>query len=104
MAIVYRNGFPYLYRSKRKGRRVTSEYVASGESALLIDQMEKIERDERDYQRWKEQEERKADQKRQRELDNLVADVRTIATSALESAGYHQHRGQWRRRRGQRTC
>ena len=27
MGLVYRNGRPYLYRSKRRGGRVTSEYV-----------------------------------------------------------------------------
>ena len=31
MGLVYRNGRPYLYRSVRRGGRVTSEYLASGD-------------------------------------------------------------------------
>ena len=52
MGLVYRNGRPYLYRSVRRGGRVTSEYVASGIDALLIDRLEGVERDKRDYEAW----------------------------------------------------
>lgn len=100
MALVYRNGRPYLYRSKRRGGKVTSEYVASGESALLIARMEQIERDELDYRRWALQEDRRKDAHHDAQLDELVAQARALARDALERAGYHQHhRGEWRRRR-----
>src|SRR5262249_1606950 len=36
MALVYRNGRPYLYRSVRRDGRVTSEYRGSGEVAELM--------------------------------------------------------------------
>jgi hypothetical protein len=36
MAIVYRNGRPYCYRSERRGDRVASTYMGSGEDAILI--------------------------------------------------------------------
>ena len=52
MALVYRGGRPYFNKSVRRGGRVTSEYVASGESAVLISQMETIDADEQDSQRW----------------------------------------------------
>ena len=64
MAVIHRNGRTYIYRSVRRGGKVTSEYGGSGECARLIGQMEAIERDGRDYERWTEQEER-------RELDEL---------------------------------
>ncbi len=52
MVLVYRNGRPRLQRSVRRGGRVTTEYVASGESAVLIARMGALERDERDSQRY----------------------------------------------------
>jgi hypothetical protein len=47
MGLVFRDGGVYLYRSVRKGGRVTSEYVASGVDARLIAALEDMERDER---------------------------------------------------------
>ena len=99
MAVVHRNGRTYIYRSVRRGGKVTSEYGGSGECARLIGQMEAIERDEREYQRWTGQEER-------RELDELddaldkMLNKRKPPRDTLTAAGYHQHhRGKWRKRR-----
>lgn len=100
MALVYRNGRPYLYRSKRRGRRVTSEYVASGESALIIATMETIDRDERDFERWSIQKERQEAAERDTRLDDIVRLSGELAREVLERAGFRQHhRGEWRRRR-----
>jgi hypothetical protein len=103
MAIVTRNGRPYLYKSIRRGGRVTSEYLGRGEDALLIDAIETIDRDERDYERHREREERKESNELERALDELAEQARNLAGQALISAGYHQHhRGDWRKRRGNR--
>ncbi|MEW4569726.1 hypothetical protein AB1L88_17820 [Tautonia sp. JC769] len=100
MALVFRNGRPYLYRSVRRNGRVTSEFVASGESALLIARMDAIDRDDRDYERWRIREERRKAAERDARLDDLVKQSEALAREALEQAGYHQHhRGEWRRRR-----
>jgi hypothetical protein len=100
VALVYRNGRPYRYRSKRRNGRVTSEYGGSGQTALLIAAMETIESDERDWARHQEREERKRLDDLERDLDTLVGRGRSLAHSALTAAGYHQHhRGEWRRRR-----
>ena len=60
MALIYRNGRPYLYRSVRRGGRVTSEYVACGESAVRFARKEAQDRAERDMQRAETLEERDA--------------------------------------------
>jgi hypothetical protein len=79
--------------------------VASGESAVLIDRMETIERDERDFERWREREERKQLDDLEQALDDLNEHARTLARDALEWAGYYQHhRGEWRRRREPAAC
>ena len=103
MGLIYRNGRPYLYRSIRRGGRVTTEYLASGEVALLSDALEQIERDERDFERRRGQEERKRFDDLERALDDLAEQARALARDALQRVGYHQHkRGEWRRRRAGR--
>lgn len=64
MALVDRDGRPYLYRSVRRNGRVTSEYRASGEAAVLIHALEAVAREEREYRRWLERQERDRDQER----------------------------------------
>lgn len=101
MAIVYRNGRPYLYRSKRRNGRVTSEYVGSGETAFLIGSMGRIEAVEREAERDRQRDEARQHDDIERILDDLAAAGRRLAHEALTAAGYHQHkRGEWRRRRG----
>ena len=105
MAIVYRNGRPYLYQSIRRGGRVTSQYMGRGEDALLIGALRDIDREERDYGRHQEREERKEAADLDQALDELAEQARTLAREALSAAGYHQHhRGEWRKRRGNRTA
>jgi len=101
MAIVYRNGRPYLYRSTRRGGRVTSQYLGRGEDALLIDAVETMERDDKEYQRHQERSERKELADLERAIEAMAEQARFLAGEALISAGYHRHnRGEWRKRRG----
>src|SRR5947209_2555755 len=100
MALVYRNGRPRLQCSVRRGGRDRTEYRASGEAALLIYQLETIQRDKPDFERWREGEVRKQFDELNQFLDDLSEQARTLARDALERAGYHQHRrSEWRRRR-----
>ena len=103
MGLVYRNGRPYLYRSVRRGGRVTSEYVGSGVDAQLIAALETIDHDEADFKRWQSREERKELDDLERALDELVERARDLARVALTAAGYHQHhRSEWRKSRDSR--
>ena len=92
MALVYRNGRPYLYKSIRRGGRVTSEYRGSGETALIIGMFDVVDTDKR--------EEQKDIAEVERALDDLTNRSRSLAREALTVLGYHQHnRGEWRKRR-----
>jgi hypothetical protein len=103
MAIVYRNGRPYLYKSIRRGSQVTSQYLGKGEDALLINAIETMDRDERDFERCWDAEQRKESNDLERALDVLAERALAFAGQTLESAGYHRHhRGDWRKRRGKR--
>jgi len=100
MGLVYRHGRPYLYRSIRRGGRVTSEYVASGIDAQLIAALEADERDNRESDIQQAQAERREADELDRALDELADRARALARDALTAAGYHQHdRGEWRKRR-----
>jgi hypothetical protein len=100
MALVYRDGRPYLYRSFRQGGRVTSEYVASGIDARLIAALEADERDNRRCGREQARSEREALDDLERALDDLAERAHALAHDVLTAAGYYQHhRGEWRRKR-----
>jgi hypothetical protein len=103
MAMIYRDGRPYLYKSVRRDGRVTSEYVTSGAAAVLIDRLETIDKDKRDYERWHAKQEGEASDALERDLDVLCKQARELAEAALNEAGYHKHhRGEWRKSRARR--
>lgn len=99
MALIRRGGCTFLIRSVRRGGRVTSEYVGSGPVAVLAAQLEAAERAEREATaaEWK------AECARLDTVDEAVAElfrqVDRIARDILLASGFHQHKGQWRKRR-----
>ena len=108
MGVVYRNGRPYAYRSKRVGGRVVCEYMGSGKLAALRAERDQFFHDitatlstlENGHWRDVEDEANEVDQ----ELARLTSQALGAATVLLERSGYHRHhRGQWRKRRAQRT-
>jgi hypothetical protein len=101
MGIETRNGRTYYYRKRRIGGRVVSEYVGCGllaECAAGLDAEEQADRQER-------REKAQAERQRQEELDaqanRACAAVGAAVADALAVAGFHRHKGQWRRRHGQ---
>jgi hypothetical protein len=103
MTLTYRGGRAYLYRSERRGGRVTSRYVASGEAAVLMATLEGVERDEADFRRDSERQECKELDDLDGGLDELVKRAHALAAETLTGMGFHLHRrGQWRRRRVKR--
>jgi hypothetical protein len=89
----------YYTRSRKVNGRVIREYVGGGEIGALAAKTDAIKREDRDYERelWRiEVEEVEA-------FDNSVekvcqmADI--IAKATLVAAGFHDHFGEWRRRR-----
>ena len=100
MAIAHRNGRPYLYRSVRRGGRVTSEYVGQGEFALLFGALEADQREQEGALRERTRDEQRQLDDLDRALDALAKEARDLARENLNAAGYHQyHRGEWRKRR-----
>jgi hypothetical protein len=93
------NDRKYFYRSRRVDGRVVKEYVASGTEALIAAETDRQQRQERataDAASGKE-----LDQIN--EVDAVVAESSLVFDAALSAAllkaGYHHHRGEWRKKR-----
>jgi hypothetical protein len=98
MAWEERNGRRYYYRKRREGNRVVSEYMGGGFSGQLAEILDMEDRQEADYKRRE-----LGKQKRQTApIDNKVDEIekytRAITRACLLLAGYHTHKGQWRKR------
>ena len=90
----------YYYRSERENGRVRKRYVGRGEVAELVAHA--------DETRWAVRERRRQDERaeveRARELSEAGAELdaaaEVLARAEMVAAGYHNHKGEWRRRRG----
>jgi hypothetical protein len=90
MGLEKRGSRCYLYHKRRVGRRVFSEYVGSGPLAELIAERETADREARKAEREEEPDP---------EIAELYELAMLLARAHLLAEGYHQHRGNWRRRR-----
>jgi hypothetical protein len=88
----------YYYRKVRRGRRVVSEYMGSGDAAGLMAMLDAESQDAR-----------QATQAQQRQAEALDAQVSealdlaaVLANGILLLSGCHTHKRQWRRLRRSR--
>jgi hypothetical protein len=93
------NGRRYYYKSKRVGNRIESRYFGAGESGSLVARIDELERLEEAAERWAEREQREQAIEEERAIAGWFDDVQAVADAAMAEAGFHKHRGQWRRRR-----
>ncbi len=90
----------YYYRSVRENGRVRKRYMGGGEVAELVAHADETRRAERERRRRDE----RAELERLRELSEAGAELdaaaEVLARAEMVAAGYHNHKGEWRRRRG----
>jgi len=94
----------YYTRSRKVNGRVVREYYGCGEVGALAAQLDAVRRQEREHQRelWRiEMEEADAFDETIGKVCQL-ADI--VARAAMVAAGFYCHRGEWRRRRGQKQA
>lgn len=96
-------GSQYYYRKRREGRRVVSEYVGVGLVAQLAAEMDRTERVHKAAERAQWQREMAAHDAVDKRIDEVCAQVHTLTQAALVAAGFHQHKGQWRRKRNEQS-
>jgi hypothetical protein len=89
------NGHEYYYRSRRVGGRVVSEYVGKGDSGAVFAALAALDAEDKEDERRHRRQEVEHD----RALDRVVAEARDLAVAVLKAAGFHQHKGEWRKRR-----
>jgi hypothetical protein len=93
------NGRRYYYKSRRVGGRVETTYFGAGESSSLIAQLDAYERLGRAVERWAEREQREESDAEEEAVAEWFDGVQAVADVAMAEAGFHKHRGQWRRKR-----
>jgi len=96
-----RGGGMYYYRKRREGDRIVSEYVGSGPLAELASTFDDLAREKRSLRRKRMQQEREAIRAVDAKVEEICSMVRALTCGALLSAGYHTHKGQWRRKRNE---
>ena len=76
-----------------------SVYVGRGDIAHLEAVLLAMQREDRQARRMKEQEQLRALDPLEEDIDALSRLTSTLTHAALVAAGFHQHRRQWRKRR-----
>lgn len=94
-----RRGRSYYYRKVRKGGRVRSEYVGSGMLAQLCAESDGCDRQERAAKRAADRATRQGEAEIDRQLADAESALGAMTHATLYAAGYHKHKGQWRKRR-----
>jgi hypothetical protein len=102
MGIEYRGSRVVYYRKRWRQGTAHSEYVASGDLALLAYALDQADRAEQQAQR-------RVQQQQLAQLEQATAPpaalldhagiVHSLVRAVLEAHGYHQHKRQWRKRR-----
>lgn len=99
MALEYRNGKPYYYRKIRKGKKVISEYVGSGEVARLTAELDKTKVFFRKIRKLTISNEKAIHDLADGEIKLLEKSISELFTQVAINNGYHQHKRQWRKKR-----
>lgn len=94
-----RGGRRYYYRKVRKGSRVFSVYEGAGLVGTLAEQRDKGERLTRRREALALRTDLANADAVDAKIDAAWLIVRRAADEALEAAGYHQHKRQWRLKR-----
>jgi hypothetical protein len=89
----------YYYRSVKIRGRVTREYYGKGWLVDLVAQDHADERQAREARAAALKAERQELADLDATLDRLDTLAEAVSVILLEDAGYHRHKGQWRKRR-----
>jgi len=90
---------PYYTRSLRRDGRVVREYLGCSDGARILAALDDADREERAEARARQLEERGEALAVEAALAELNGATELLMREALKGAGYHRHRGQWRRKR-----
>jgi hypothetical protein len=89
----------YYYQSEREDGRVRKKYIGTGEMADLIAHADETRQRARAERRDRELAELEEARGLASAADELHEAAEILAQAEMVAAGYHRHKGQWRRRR-----
>ena len=95
-------GGRYYTRSRREGGRVVREYVGGGLAGELAAEEDRIRRELAEKQREREKEEMERLKALAAPVFELSEAAEILAHAHLIAAGYHRHKGEYRRARSER--
>ncbi len=104
MGLEQRGNNRYYYRKERDGTRIVSTYLGRGETAQLIAQCEHYRRLQATAERQAWVDERATIEAADAALLARERLLHDLITAVLREHGYHQHKGQWRRKRRERRA
>jgi hypothetical protein len=90
----------YYTRSRKVNGQVVREYVGGGFAGQYAALRDEQERQARAAEREQLRAMQRADAEADAALAALIDATTTLARATLILAGYHRHKGEWRRRRG----
>lgn len=90
----------YYTRSRRSGGRIIREYIGTGDFAFVIAHDDDQERQRRQAEDACFRQRKARDRSLDAQIDELCRLADEAAHAVLLAAGYHNHKGQWRKRRG----
>jgi hypothetical protein len=91
----------YYTRSKRVGgKKVVREYVGSGLVGEMAAESDRLAREKRKRAREHLKAVHAAERTQEAALIDYYNAVSAVLTEVLEASGYHNHKGQWRLKRG----
>ncbi len=99
MGFEQRGGRSYYYRKVREGGRIRSIYVGGGLIGHLSAEEDNEERRERAAKRAAHLAARHVETEIDRQLAGAESALLALTHVTLFSVGYHQHKGQWRKKR-----
>jgi len=89
----------YYYRKQRNGDCVRSVYVGHGPGAEMCAAEDMEERLEHAAFGAVRRETIEAEAVTDRQMNEIRASILMITNAALQAAGFHKHKGQWRKKR-----
>ena len=93
-----RNGHRYYYQAERdEDGKVKKRYIGNGEIAELVAHADETRRQAREARRVKEREELERMEALAAPILELDEAADILTRAHLVAAGYHRHKGEWRR-------
>ena len=89
----------YYTRSLRVDGKVVREYIGTGPTALAIAELDALERQQRHHDQVNLKVEKEAQHMIDQKLYDELKFIKTVTKALLLVNGYHNHKGQWRKRR-----